>query len=142
LHSGIPEVKLIELYQSSDALFIPVKHATASNSVLEALACGLPVISTRVGGMPDYVTDECGWLTPPAQMEPVVYLLEQMCAHREIAYVRQEHARAQALKFDWQRIAEQVTAVYRAINNGRPSLMATTGSPPSAHVWAERLDRG
>jgi glycosyltransferase involved in cell wall biosynthesis len=142
LHSGIPEVKLIELYQSSDALFIPVKHATASNSVLEALACGLPVISTRVGGMPDYVTDECGWLTPPAQMEPVVYLLEQMCAHREIAYVRQEHARAQALKFDWQRIAEQVTAVYSSINNGRPSLMATTGSPPSAHVWAERLDRG
>ena len=92
--------------------------------------------------MPDYVTDECGWLMPPAQMEPVVHLLEQMCAHREIAYVRQEHARAQALKFDWQRIAEQVTAVYRAINNGRPPLMATTGSPQSAHVCAERLDHG
>ena len=90
--------------------------------------------------MPDYVTDECGWLMPPAQMEPIVHLLEQLCAHREIAYVRQENARAQALKFDWQRIAEQVTAVYRAIKNGRPVPSAATGSPQSAQVCLDHKD--
>jgi glycosyltransferase involved in cell wall biosynthesis len=140
LHSGIPEEKLIEMYQSSDALFIPVKYATASNSVLEALACGLPVISTRIGGIPDYVSDECGWLMPPAEVVSIVHLLEQLCAHREIAYVRQEKARAQALKFDWQRIAEQVTAVYRAVKYGRPVPSAATESSQSAQACLDHKD--
>jgi glycosyltransferase involved in cell wall biosynthesis len=134
LHSGIPEARLIEMYQSSDALFIPVKYATASNSVLEALACGLPVISTRIGGMPDYVTDECGWLTPTAQIEPIVHLLEQISAHRETVYVRQRKARVQALKFDWQRIADQVIAVYHAVSDNRPAQKATIDSRKNAQT--------
>ena len=140
LHSDIPEAKLIQMYQSSDALFLPVKYATASNSVLEALACGLPVISTWIGGVPDYVTDECGWLMPPAQIKPVVNLLEHLCAHPEVAYVRQEKARATALKFDWQRIAEQVIAVYRAVNNGRPVPASTTDSPQTALTCFDHKD--
>jgi glycosyltransferase involved in cell wall biosynthesis len=60
----ISETELVGLYRSADILFLPVINATANNAILKALACGTPVISTLVGGVPDYVNDESGWLLP------------------------------------------------------------------------------
>jgi glycosyltransferase involved in cell wall biosynthesis len=64
-HIDISEIELIRLYQDSDALFLPLLDGTANNAILEALACGTPVISTRIGGIPDYVDDASGWLLRP-----------------------------------------------------------------------------
>lgn len=124
LHSGMPEPKLIELYQQADALFLPLKDATANNAVLEALACGLPVIATNVGGIPDYVTSDCGWLIPKGDIQSPIKLIKQLCVDKDIARSRREKARAQALKFDWQRIAELLSVVYSAVCAGRPPSTA------------------
>jgi glycosyltransferase involved in cell wall biosynthesis len=119
LHSEIPESKLIELYGGADALFLPLKHSIANNAVLEALACGTPVIATDVGGISDYVTSDCGWLIPKDEVESIVGLISQLCADKQIAWSRREQARAQALKFDWQRIVERLSVVYWAVHAGR-----------------------
>jgi glycosyltransferase involved in cell wall biosynthesis len=119
LHSGIPESQLIELYQRSDALFMPLKDATANNAVLEALACGVPVIATDVGGIPDYVSKDSGWLIPKGDVEAPLTLIKQLCADKNIARSRRERARMQALQFDWQRVAERLFGVYAAVSAGR-----------------------
>src|SRR5262249_30324618 len=67
--SNISEKELILLYRSCDALFLPLLHSTANNAILEALACGVPVISTRIGGVPDYLDETCGWLLPLSDFE-------------------------------------------------------------------------
>lgn len=119
LRSGISETELIELYQKADALFMPLKDATANNAVLEALACGVPVIATDVGGIPDYVTADCGWLIPRGDVESPIELIKQLCADKNIARSRRQSARAQALKFDWRRVAERLFVVYSALCSGR-----------------------
>ena len=100
-HSQISETELIDLYRSADVLFLPVTNATANNSILEALACGTPVISTLVGGIPDYVNDECGWLLPVGDVVGHVNLIASLHGNRELARRRRQAARTQALKFDW-----------------------------------------
>lgn len=124
LHSEIPESQLIELYRSADALFLPVTSATGSNAVLEALACGVPVIATDVGGMPDYVTGDCGWLIPRGDVHSAVSLIQQLSVNKDIARSRREWARTQALKFDWHRIAERLSIVYSAVHAGQSPSVA------------------
>lgn len=113
-HSQISETELIDLYRSADVLFLPVTNATANNSILEALACGTLVISTLVGGIPDYVNDQSGWLLPVGDVVGHVNLVAAIYGNRELARRRRQAARTQALKFDWRLIAEQMVALYAA----------------------------
>ncbi len=48
---------IVALYAEADAMLNPTRVDNMPNSVLEALACGLPVISTNVGGVPYIVED-------------------------------------------------------------------------------------
>src|SRR5262249_541847 len=84
LDSRISEASLIGLYRNADAVLVPVTNATANNSILESLACGTPVISTSIGGIPDYLNDRCGWLFAKGDGSSIITLVQTMCADREI----------------------------------------------------------
>ena len=131
-HSNVSEHALIQLYRGADALLVPLLSATANNSTLEAIACGTPVISTLVGGIPDYVSDECGWLFPKGEIRQMLHLIEHLCANRGVALSRRKAARLQALQFDWREVAKQMHFVYTAVAN-------RAHSPPGP---AEKLPYG
>lgn len=118
LHTGISEDELIMLYRQADALLLPVIDSTANNAVLESLACGTPVISNSIGGIPDYVDDTSGWLFGKGEVLGIVELIDQLCNNPEIAWSRREPARRKSLEFSWDRIAEQLLAVYEAVASG------------------------
>ncbi|BCA54460.1 glycosyl transferase group 1/2 family protein [Nitrospira sp. KM1] len=62
--------KLAQYYQAADAYVHAAKADTFPHSVLEALACGLPVIATAVGGIPEQVEyGETGFLVPRGDAE-------------------------------------------------------------------------
>lgn len=47
----------------SDVTIVPSKQENYSNTVLESLACGTPVVAFSIGGMPDLIlTEKNGWL--------------------------------------------------------------------------------
>jgi glycosyltransferase involved in cell wall biosynthesis len=118
LHTGIPEDRLIGLYQQAHALLVPVVDSTANNAVLESLACGTPVISNAVGGIPDYVDETSGWLFGKGEVSGIVELIEQLCDNPEIAWSRREPARLKSLQFIWDSVAKQLIGVYEAVARG------------------------
>jgi glycosyltransferase involved in cell wall biosynthesis len=118
-YSGVSEAQLIDLYRGTDVSFVPVLDATANNSILESLACGTPIISTRVGGISDYVTDQCGWLFPKGDSSSVLDLIKLLCVRHDFAESRRTAARNQALKFDWEHIAARMLVVYSAVVENR-----------------------
>jgi glycosyltransferase involved in cell wall biosynthesis len=115
LRCGLPEPELIKLYQSADLLLQPLQDSTANNSILEGLACGLPVVATDIGGVPDYVDETCGVLVPPkdaeAMADAVLSLLSDESMRRRMATC----ARTHALQFDWSVVTKQMHQVYAQV---------------------------
>ena len=54
---GVPQPALIEYYNAADALVLTSRREGMPNVVLESLACGTPVVATRVGGVPEVIVD-------------------------------------------------------------------------------------
>lgn len=65
LHGPLPPAGVLARLQAADAFLLTSLSEGLSNAALEAMACGLPVVTTAVGGMPEAVTDGVeGYLVP------------------------------------------------------------------------------
>jgi glycosyltransferase involved in cell wall biosynthesis len=54
--------KMAEVYKTCDILVLTSEHEGTPNVILEAMAHGLPVVATKVGGVPQVLNGECGML--------------------------------------------------------------------------------
>ena len=112
VRSGLSDAELREAYWSADALFLPLLDATANNAILEAMACGLPVISTRISGVEEAVGDEAAMLLPVGDVEGLAAVALDLAAdpERRARMGRAGRRRAEAL--DWANIGRMHDAMY------------------------------
>lgn len=70
---------LADYYRAADVYVHPAKIDTFPNVILEAMACGLPVVATSVGGVPEQVIDgETGYLVPKGESEALTRAIESV----------------------------------------------------------------
>lgn len=70
----------IDELASSDFLVLPSNYETQGVVLLEAFACGIPVVSTKVGGIPEIVNESNGILVPPHDSEKLADAMQKMIA--------------------------------------------------------------
>jgi glycosyltransferase involved in cell wall biosynthesis len=112
----LPEQLRVE-YASSAFLVLPSLQETAPMCVAEALACGLPVIATDVGGTRYLVADgQNGYLTPPDDAELLAAKMEKLMKEPELrARFGQEAKRAAPGRWQPDIIASQTMNVYQQV---------------------------
>lgn len=92
----------------------PSRVDNMPNSVLEALASGVPVVSTRVGGVPFIVEDgRSALLVPPADPEAMAAAILRLLAEPALAAALREAGLAQVRAYAWDAVGPQWAAVYR-----------------------------
>lgn len=96
----IGDPRLQELYQTSDALVLPTLADCFSMAALEAMACGLPVIISAVGGIPEIVIDgETGILIPAGRADSLLQALRTVLASAELRRRLGQAGRRRAERF-------------------------------------------
>lgn len=115
LKSEITEMELLEFYRTSDLLVLPLIDCTANNSILEALACGLPVITTDVGAIRDYVDEDCAVLVPPKDTNRLADEIQRLLQNDSLRAAMTLNCRRKALHFDWRQISKQMIKVYQQV---------------------------
>lgn len=112
---NVSDEGLSQLYQQAALFLLPVREVTANNALLEAMACGLPVIATDLPGVRDYVSPGCARLVGQADGEAMADTLQAVLYDDAGRHEMARAARSRALELDWERVAEQVRRVYEEI---------------------------
>lgn len=109
-----PDEKLPNLYKAADIFVFPSIYENMPFAMLEALASGLPVVTTSVGGIPEVIEDgKNGFLVKPYDSiglaNRILRLIESPDMASEIGLLGRETVKR---KFNWDYIVEQVLKVY------------------------------
>lgn len=104
------------LHHYADLFVFPSRADTLPLVVLEAMAAGRPVLSTKVGGIPFQIDDSCGRLVEPENAVALREAFEAMVSQPETLKAMGLAALARVrANFDWDRSADQTYSVYRQL---------------------------
>ena len=114
-----------------DVFVLPSLNEGISNTILEAMACGLPVIATRVGGNPELVEDgRSGYLIDVGDGTALTRRLAELLDDRESRLEMGRVARQKIEdRFNWGNTVREYTAVYEALIEVQ--RQASTGRGPA-----------
>ncbi len=111
-HSGIGDELLRQLYRTASCFALTAEEATANNALLEAMACGLPVVAENVGGIPEYLGPDCGELIPRGDVAAFAQALSTLAGSPDRIEKMRLAARHRAEELDWSRVARRMAALY------------------------------
>ncbi len=107
----VPNHEMPKLYAECDVYAQPSIIEPYGIAVLEAMACGKPVVGTKVGGMRDTINKETGFLSEPRNSEEIVHYIK-LLYNEDTRNEMGMNARKRALEeFDWGCIATEYIEV-------------------------------
>lgn len=115
-------------YAAADLQVLPSRGEGLPYALLEGMSVGLPIVATRVGGVPECVEhDVTGLLVPPSNPQALAEALSLLLSDEPRRTLMSARAKSASMAFTLDRMAAQVAEVYREVASGTGS--ATWKSP-------------
>lgn len=111
----VDDDELLSLYQQSQILFLPLIQSTANNSLLEGLACGLPIVSTSLSSVKVYVPGKEAILIKDNDPQQFADTMMHLVHNPEERGIMAQEARKRAEELDWCKIAPQYEVLYSKV---------------------------
>jgi D-inositol-3-phosphate glycosyltransferase len=126
---AVPHEELPLYYRAADVCVVPSYYESFGLVAVEAMACGVPVVASRVGGLRDTVQDgRTGYLVAWRCPEPFAERLDLLLSNESLRGSMGREARTAAERFNWSEVAASVEVVYHEL------VSAYRGETVGAHV--------
>jgi glycosyltransferase involved in cell wall biosynthesis len=102
------------MYRRNDILISASMQEGMSNAMLEAMASGLPIITTRCEGLDELMADN-GIVVEPANAGSIAAAVKKLADDPQLCRQMSLAARRRAEQFSWSRVAEQYLALYERL---------------------------
>ncbi|MDE1865462.1 MAG: glycosyltransferase family 4 protein [Candidatus Micrarchaeota archaeon] len=112
MRSDIGDERLPYYYSACDIAVAPSLYEPASLAVLEGMSCGLPVVASRVGGLPEMV-GRCGIYSKPKDPESIASGISEILSDpKKVHRMGQQARRRMIERHSWDKIAKQYEELF------------------------------
>ena len=110
----VPEDDLPLFYALAQVYLFPSLYEGFGLPILEAMACGCPVITSNVSSMPE-VAGDAALLINPTSVEELIASIKKITTNKKLKETMQKKGYEQIKKFSWEKTAQQTAAVYAQV---------------------------
>jgi len=110
----VPDEDLPAFYSAADLFVFPSLYEGFGLPVLEAMACGAPVITSNTSSLPE-VAGEAALLVDPTSVEELAGGMRRVLESKELRDELRAKGPKQAAKFRWENAARETLSVYEAV---------------------------
>jgi glycosyltransferase involved in cell wall biosynthesis len=109
-----PHDEVFQCLKAADLFVLPTYNEGLPNALLEAMACGLPIIATKVGGIPEVVRNGInGILIEPMNSGALYHAMDFVLSNNDIAEMMARKGKMLVEReFTWQNTAERIITIY------------------------------
>ena len=133
--------RVVEQYQVADIYLNGSEIDNQPLSILEAFACGLPVVTTDAGGIPDMVRNaETGFVVTRGDHEAMAKRALGLLADPGVAASMTRKARAECEQYIWERVRDEWVELYSQVAD-RNSQTSSQQSPSRKTTLGKRVNR-
>jgi glycosyltransferase involved in cell wall biosynthesis len=110
----VPDSDLPELYSGATVFILPSLSEGFGLTVLEAMACGTPVVCASSGALPE-VTGDAGLLVDPFSVDAIAEALTKILSDENLRQTLRQKGLERARQFSWQKTASMIWDVFQGI---------------------------
>ncbi len=115
----VPDDELVLLYNAATLLAFPSRYEGFGLTVLEAMACGTPVVCSNSSSLPE-VAGDAAIMVPPDQSDLLAQAIRRVLDDELLRQEMRHKGLAQAARFTWEQTAQKTLAVYeKVLSNAR-----------------------
>ncbi len=110
----LPDEELVSFYNLADLFVLPSFMEGFGLPVMEAMACGTPVVVSNRSSLPEIV-GEAGTLFDPYQVDALSEVIYNVLKNRELRETMSKKGLERAKLFSWEKTAQQTLEIYRQV---------------------------
>ena len=125
---AVPHEQLSAYYNAADVVVVPSFYESFGLVAVEAMASGVPVVASRVGGLASTVVDgRTGYLVPWRCPDPFAEKLDLLLENPSLRHALGAAAADSMLAYEWSTVAAKLRELYAVVLAGRRDLAAVGG---------------